>query len=167
LITIVEEKPEYAGAIARLNRAAFDGAFEAELVIRLHRDGLVVASLVALDDADLVGHILFSDLTVEVDGRPVKAVALAPMAVQAEQQRQGVGGRLIQEGCALVRQRGRGAVIVLGHPAYYPRFGFSAALAAKLRSPFTGEAFMALELEPGALAGRAGSVHYPPAFGIV
>ena len=71
------------------------------------------------------------------------------------------------EGLSLLRARQRGAVIVLGHPGYYPRFGFSAALARKLASPYAGDAFMALELIPGTLAGRAGVVQYPAAFAAV
>jgi len=72
----------------------------------------------------------------------------------------------VRHGLERLREASRAAVIVLGHPGYYPRFGFSAALAAKLRTPFPGEAFMALELVPGALAGQAGHVRYPPAFGL-
>lgn len=164
MIRIADEGPGHAAAVATLNRAAFAGDEEADLVQRLHRDGVVVAALVALEGAAVVGHILFSDLAVEIDGRPVAAVALAPIAVRPDRQRQGVGTRLITEGLTRARQHGRAAVIVLGHPDYYRRFGFSAALAAKLASPFPGDAFMALELMPGALAGHSGSVRYPPAF---
>ena len=164
-IRIIAEQPEHAAAVAALNRAAFGGDFEAKLVARLHLDCLVAVSLVAVEGS-VVGHILFSELAVEVDGRSVAAMALAPMAVRPDRQRQGVGTALVHEGLARVRTAGREAVIVLGHPQYYPRFGFSAAMARKLRSPFPGEAFMALELVPGALAGASGSVRYPAAFGI-
>lgn len=163
---IREETPADAAAIAALHRLAFAGEAEAEIVERLRQEELVVASLVATDGGAIVGHILFSDLAVEVDGKSVQAVSLAPVAVQPARQRQGIGSRLIRAGLALVRERGRRAVIVLGHAGYYPRFGFSAALAGKLQSPFPGKHFMALELQPGALAGRQGSVRYPAAFGI-
>lgn len=153
-------------AIAALNCLAFGGDDEARIVERLHQEGRVALSLVAIDKTDIVGHILFSDLAVEVDGRPVLAVALAPMAVHPERQRQGIGSRLIRSGLALLRQRGRKAVIVLGHEGYYPRFGFSAPLAAKLQAPFPGKHFMAMELESGALNGQQGNVRYPAAFGI-
>ena len=88
------------------------------------------------------------------------------MAVQPELQNQGIGSKLVEEGSRTVRERGIEAVIVLGHPAYYPRFGFSADLARRLAAPFSGEAFMALELVPGALDGSMGSVSYPAAFGL-
>jgi putative acetyltransferase len=101
-----------------------------------------------------------------LDGRAVKALALAPMAVRPGLQKQGIGGRLIAAALDEARAVGAEAVIVLGHPDYYPRFGFSAALARNLASPFSGEAFMALELLPGALTGKQGSVSYPMAFGL-
>lgn len=166
VIRIVDEQPQHAAAVAAINRAAFGGEFEAQLIERLHRDSLVVTSLVAIERADVVGHILFSELPAEIDGRAVSAAALAPVAVRPDRQRQGIGARLIAEGLERVRERGCTAVIVLGHPEYYPRFGFSAALASKLNSPFPGDAFMALELVPGALAGTRGSVRYPAAFGV-
>ena len=167
MIAIAEEGPEHHAAVAALHRAAFGGPYEADLVERLRRDDLVAASLVALEDGGVViGHVLFSDLPVEVDGAPVRAVSLAPMTVRLDRQGCGIGTRLVAEGLPILRERGRTAVVVLGHVRYYPRFGFSAELARKLASPFPGEAFMALELVPGALAGRAGSVRYPAAFGI-
>lgn len=150
-----------AGAIAALNRAAFGGEDEVCIVERLRRDGLVAGRGGAID-----GHILLSWLPTLMDGRAVKALALAPMAVQPGLQRQGTGGRLIVTALDRARAMGAEAVIVLGHPGYYRRFGFSAALARNLASPFSGEAFMALELVPGALAGRQGSVSYPSAFGL-
>jgi putative acetyltransferase len=111
------------------------------------------------------GHILFSRLGVENEGA-VRAAALAPMAVRPDRQRQGIGSRLVQDTLAELRSIGCQAVIVLGHPGYYPRFRFSATLAEKFAAPFRGKAFMALELMPGTLVGHAGSVIYPDAFGI-
>ena len=153
-------------AIAALNCAAFGGEEEVGIIQRLRRGGLVVVELVAAQAGALVGHILLSALPTTLDGRPVSALALAPMAVLPGQQRNGIGGRLIEAALDEGRRLGFEAVIALGHPGYYPRFGFSAALASKLASPFSGEAFMALELVPGALAGQAGTVTYPPAFGL-
>ena len=163
---IREEVPSDAAAIAALNRAAFGGGYEADLIARLRADRLVIASLVAQVRAKIVGHILFSMLPTKMDGRTIRAAALAPMAVQPELQNQGIGSKLVEEGSRTVRERGIEAVIVLGHPAYYPRFGFSADLARRLAAPFSGEAFMALELVPGALDGSMGSVSYPAAFGL-
>jgi len=163
---IREEVPSDAAAIAALNRAAFGGGYEADLIARLRADRLVIASLVAQVRAKIVGHILFSMLPTKMDGRTIRAAALAPMAVQPELQNQGIGSKLVEEGLKAARARRIEAVVVLGHPAYYPRFGFSADLARRLAAPFSGEAFMALELVPGALDGSMGSVSYPAAFGL-
>jgi len=158
--------PVDAQAIAALNRAAFEGEDEVGIVERLRRDGLVAVELIAEEGGAIIGHILLSWLPTMLDGRMVKALALAPMAVRPVLQKQGIGGRLIAAALDEARAAGAAAVIVLGHPGYYPRFGFSAALAQNLASPFSGEAFMALELMPGALAGKQGSVSYPSAFGL-
>jgi putative acetyltransferase len=163
---IVSESRRHLDAIDALHRAAFGGGYEAALVRALRRDGLVRASLVALDGDDVVGHALFSELAVEMDGRPLRAAALAPIAVRPERQRQGIGSHLIVRGLQRLRAKGFEAVVVLGHSAYYPRFGFSASLAAKLSAPFRGEHFMALELAAGALAGARGAAVYPQAFGL-
>jgi putative acetyltransferase len=165
-VSIESAASEHHAAIAALTLEAFGGPYEPDLIEKLRRDGLVVAELVALEEGDVVGHILFSRLDVEVGGRGVEAAALAPMAVRPDHQRQGIGGGLIRRGLADCRKMGIAAVIVLGHPDYYPRFGFSAARARHLATPFPGEAFMALELAPGALDGGGGSVTYPHAFGI-
>jgi putative acetyltransferase len=164
---IVTATPDRYPAIADLNRGAFGSEGEGMLIARLRHDGLVLVDRVALDAGEVVGHILFSRLAVEIDGRAVRSAALAPMAVRPDRQRQGIGSRLVQDGLAELRPIGCEAVIVLGHPTYYPRFGFSPALAEKLNAPFRGKAFMVLELTPGALGGCAGSVTYPDAFGIV
>lgn len=162
---IREETAADQAAVAALNDAAFGGSEESALVERLRAAGLATISLVAVESEGLVGHLLLSPLGVEVGGRPVRALALAPMAVAPDRQRQGIGSALVREGLRLARERGWEAVVVLGHPDYYPRFGFSAVLAEPLQAPFTGPAFMALELVPGALGGASGRVAYPPAFG--
>jgi putative acetyltransferase len=154
-------------AIARLNDAAFGTAGEARLVEALRAAGLAAIELVAVEDTGVVGHILFSILEVTVDGRAVKALALAPMAVAPAHQRTGIGSTLVRAGLDRARADGWDAVIVLGHPRYYPRFGFSAALARHLEAPYSGAAFMALSLRPGALDGRGGRVAYPAAFAMV
>ena len=126
----------------------------------------MAVALIAEDEEEIVGHIVLSWLPTRIDGHPIRAVALAPMAVRPDRQRRGIGTALVQHALRTAALAGADATIVLGHPAYYPRFGFSAGLAAKIASPFTGEAFMALELKPGALSGATGSVLYPDAFGI-
>ncbi len=123
-------------------------------------------SLVAEKASQVVGHILFSDLPIITGDGTVAALALAPMAVLPDCQRQGIGSALVQSGLKACRQQGHRVVVVLGHAHFYPRFGFSPTLAAHLESPFSGSvSFMALELVPGALDGVVGRVQYPPPFG--
>ena len=150
-------------AIGEVHRRAFGGEVEARLVDRLRADGLIVASVVAVEAGRVVGHVLFSDLSIETARGVVDAVALAPLAIVPEWQGCGIGTALVWRGLARCRERGRAAVVVLGHPGYYPRFGFSVELARPLRAPYAGEAFMALELTPGVLA-DGGTVRYPDAF---
>lgn len=160
------EMPADRGAIHMVNSAAFGRASEADLVDSLRKEGAVLASIVAELDGQIAGHVLFSRMLVETaDGR-VAAVALAPVAVLPEFQRQGIGGKLIHHGLELLRQQGERIAIVLGRPEYYPRFGFSVEKAAALESPFPREAYMALELSPGALDGVRGKVKYAAAFGL-
>jgi putative acetyltransferase len=153
-------------AIHSINEAAFGRPDEANLVDSLRSEGVVVASVVAELERRIVGHILFSRMFIETDGGSIAAAALAPMAVSPEHRRQGIGGRLIRHGLDLLRGRGEHIVIVLGHPDYYPRFGFCSGKARSLESPFPPDAFMAMELSPGALDGIRGKVRYPAAFGL-
>src|SRR5215469_18213652 len=142
MMQIVTATPGRYPAIAELNHGAFGSDGEGTLIARLRHDGLVLVERVALVAGELVGHILFSRLALEIDGRGVRSAALAPMAVRPDRQRQGIGSCLVQDGLAELRPIGCEAVIVLGHPTYYPRFGFSPAFAEKLNAPFRGEAFM-------------------------
>jgi putative acetyltransferase len=162
-----EETPADHEAIRTVNRLAFGGGDEAHLVDRLRDAGDVIVSIVALEQGAVVGHVLFSRLGLDCDdGAVIRTAALAPVAVPPDRQRRGIGAALISHGLALCRARGVQAVIVLGHPHYYPRFGFSADRAKSLRAPFSGDAFMALELAPGVLAGRSARVRYARAFGL-
>ena len=160
------ERPADRPAIARLNREAFGGPGEAELIDRLRRDGLVAASLVAEADGEIIGHILLSWLEAEIGGRRLAALALAPMAVAPARQRQGSGSQLVIAAIAVARDCGAQLILVLGHPEFYRRFGFSSEKAARLNNPFQTDAFMALELAADILQGASGSVSYPPAFGL-
>jgi putative acetyltransferase len=165
-VTIRRRLPADDDAIRRLNDAAFGGSAESKLIADLRMARLAVIELVALAHDDIVGHILFSELAVLSDGRPVDVLALAPMAARPDRQRTGIGTALVGAGLAAARDGKWRAVIVLGHPTYYPRFGFSTERARHLTAPFRGDAFMALEFVPGALDGAEVSVVYPPAFGI-
>lgn len=163
---IREELAEDREAIHRIHREAFGLDDEARLVDALRGGGYARVSLVADTGDGAAGHILFSELPIATAAGTVPALSLAPVAVLPGSQRKGIGSALIRRGLEVARERGHRIVVVLGHAAYYPRFGFSPALAVPLRSPFSGEHWMALELVPGALKGVEGTVRYPPPFGI-
>ncbi|QIG52268.1 N-acetyltransferase [Nordella sp. HKS 07] len=164
---IVLELPEQRAQVLALNRLAFQGEEEARIIEALTRDDLVVLSLVVTEGPKVTGHILFSRLEVEVDGRPVKAVSLAPMAVLPDHQNKGIGSTLVKRGLDLLAARGFEAVLVVGHTEFYPRFGFAPQTVRHIACPFQGhDAFMGLELKPGALAGESGECRYPAAFGL-
>ena len=152
-------------AIAAVVAAAFGGPDEAALIAQLRADGDMVAEFVALETATVIGHIAFSRLNVQAGSEGLRAVALAPVAVAPGRQRQGIGGALIRHAHSCLHAEGEDLVVVLGHPAYYPQFGFSSLLAKLLDAPYAGEAFMALELRPGVLAALRWRVAYPRAFG--
>jgi putative acetyltransferase len=123
-------------------------------------------SLVA-DDNDVVGHILFTPVVVESAERRIVGMGLAPMAVLPERQRQGIGLQLMTRGLDILRERGCPFVVVVGHPEYYPRFGFTRASTRNLRSQWDGipdEAFMILILDASAMAGVSGTARYRDEF---
>jgi putative acetyltransferase len=161
-----EEQAGDHAAIAAVITAAFGQPGEAALVEALRAAGALTLSLVAVADGEVVGHVAFSPVT--IDGRDA-AIGLAPMAVAPGWQRRGVGVRLIDEALDRLRADGHRAVVVLGHHDYYPRFGFVPASRFGLRCEYDApdEAFMALELVPGALAGVSGLVRYRPEFAAV
>jgi putative acetyltransferase len=151
-------------AIREVICQAFGREDEARLVDALRDGGYARLSLVVEEGERVVGHILFSDLPIIAQGGTLHALALAPLAVLPTRQRQGMGSLLVREGLRVCADTGHRIVVVLGHPNYYPRFGFSASLAERLQAPYSGPAFMALELVPGALANVTGEVRYPPPF---
>jgi putative acetyltransferase len=162
---ICVESPADGPAISHVIRQAFGRDDEVRLVERLRDGGWMRVSLVAASDRQVVGHVLFSELPIVTPSSTAAAVALAPLAVLPGYQSRGIGSALVRRGLNDCRQQGHTIVIALGHPQYYPRFGFSAELARRLESPYAGESFMALELIPGALDGIRGRVEYPPPFG--
>lgn len=153
-------------AIRAINEAAFGGKDESALVDSLREHGYAIVSMVAELDRRVVGHVMFSRMWIETADGLLPAVALAPVAVLPQFQRRGIGGQLIRGGLELLRGQGEKIVTVVGNAAYYERFGFSTERARLLQSPFPSEAFMALELSPGALEGVEGPVVYSPAFGL-
>jgi putative acetyltransferase len=160
------EDAEDQFAIRTVNESAFGRLDEADLVDRLRKEGAVILSLVAETKKQIVGHILFSRMWIDDPGSSIAAVALAPMAVLPAHQRKGIGAALIRGGLDSLRDRGERIVLVLGHPDYYPRFGFSAEKAHGLVSPFPSDAFMAAELGINAPGGICGKVRYPVAFNL-
>ncbi len=150
-------------AIRDIVVAAFERPDEADLVERLRADGDAMFELVKMTEGVPVGHIMFSRMW--ADSLNLYA-ALAPVSVRPDLQNRGTGGRLVRAGLDAAKEFGAAAVIVLGHPSYYPRFGFSTEAAQGLRCAFSGlPAFMATALEPGALD-QPLTVIYPDAFGI-
>jgi putative acetyltransferase len=159
------ETEQDKGAVWQVNQAAFGQDAEARLVDALRAGGFTPVSLVAACHGQVVGHILFSDLNIIAAQGTVTALALAPMAVLPDFQRMGIGSALVRRGLEICIEQGHRIVVVLGHPAFYPRFGFTAKLAECLESPFGGgPSFMAAELVPGALKGVQGRVIYSPPF---
>jgi putative acetyltransferase len=164
-VTIRPESIDDLQSIWHVNKAAFAGNAEANLVDALRDCGFVDVSIVAEVDGKVVGHILFSRITIVTKSGAIDALSLAPMAVLPSHQRQGIGTMIVESGLAACREHGHRIVVVLGHPKFYPRFGFSAELARKLESPFGGgESWMALELLQESLNGIEGRIQYSPPF---
>jgi putative acetyltransferase len=152
-------------AIRQVNRLAFRQDAEARLVDALRDGRYVQVSLVAEKSEQIVGHILFSNLSIVSDAGTIPALALAPLAVLPECQNRGIGSALVRRDLEVCAEHGHRIVVVLGHPHFYPRFGFSSKVAAQLESPYSGrESFMAVELVPGELHGVTGRVVYSPPF---
>ena len=118
------------------------------------------------DNCEILGHIAFSPVRIGAATSGNAALALAPMAMHPRVQRQGIGSRLVTAGLAQATALGAPLVIVLGHPEFYPRFGFVPASPLGILCPFEAppEAFMVRELKPGAIAAHHGTVRYHPAF---
>jgi len=166
MVTIRQEQQRDIEAIRNLNEIAFDGPTEADVVDKLRRICDECLSIVAVDDDEVVGHIMFSPATVENSGGVVQGMGLAPMAVLPQFQKQGIGGKLVKEGLKRAKELGYNSVIVIGHKDYYPRFGFQRASKWNIKCPFEvpDEAFMATELTVGTLKNISGMVKFPKEF---
>ena len=161
-------RPERNGdieAIRGINLAAFETAAEANLVDNLRDRGKLIISLVAEEDDALVGHIAFSAINIESHS-DVRGVGLRPMAVIPSMQRRAIGSELVLAGLERCRNLDYHYMVVLGHPQYYPRFGFVSAgnYGIKCFWEVPNDVFMILELKPGALAGVRGLAQYQPEF---
>ena len=153
-------------AVHRVNELAFPGSNEAGLVDALREVVHPCISLVAVVDGQVVGHIFFSPVSIESNQGISTAMGRGPMGVLPEYQRQGIGSQLVQEGLRECQRIGHDIVVLVGHPEYYPRFGFKTAKPRGLRCEYDvpDEAFMVAELRPGALEGIRGAVKYNPEF---
>lgn len=159
-----EEERDFP-AVRAVNASAFETVAEANLVDTLRRQTEPVVSLVAEDNKAVLGHIMFSP--VSLSGHPeLKIVGLAPMAVTPTHQKKGIGSALVRAGLERCKELGFGAVVVLGHPEYYPRFGFSPSVRFGVGCEYEApeDAFMVVELQQGYLRGKSGTIKYHAAF---
>jgi putative acetyltransferase len=157
-------EPGDAAGIRRVLITAFPTAAEADLVERLEQDGDAAISLAAVEQGEIVGHILLSRMDVEGDGRRFGALALGPLAVLPGFQGSGIGGALIGSALGIAKALGEEMVFVLGDPDYYGRFGFTAEAAAPFDSPYAGPCLMALALKDDLMRPVAGRAAYALAF---
>jgi putative acetyltransferase len=164
-VLIRPEIPDDHAAVHALNASAFESPAEAALVDRLRCEADPIVSVVAEVGAKVVGHIMFTPVALSADPH-LRVMGLAPMAVASAYRRQGIGAALVRRGFEGCARLGCGAVVVLGHPGYYPRFGFRSGASFGLSCEYDVplEAFMAVELQPGYLAGSSGTVSYHVAF---
>ena len=166
---IRKEKPEDIQGIRQINIKAFNTDAEADLVEALRESGVPLISLVAEEYGELVGHILFSPVTLDNHNSPISIAALAPMAVVPKYQNKGIGSRLVVEGFKCCQENGYTAVVVLGHPRFYSRFGFVPSVHCGIKSEYDvpAEVFMIKALEDTALKGHSGIIKYHRAFSIL
>lgn len=164
---IRKEHKRDAEAVYHLNRSAFETSLEANLVNRLREEADPVISLIAEKDGRIAGHILFTPVSVaDRSDINILVMGLAPMAVLPGLQKKGIGSALVKAGLEECKKIGAGAVVVLGHAGYYPKFGFRPAHLYGLHCEYDvpPEAFMILELQPGFLEKISGTVRYHDAF---
>jgi putative acetyltransferase len=163
-VSIRRETARDRTGVRETNEEAFGTPFEARLVEALQACPGAISLVAAIDDR-VIGHILFTPVTIAPPVL-VSLAGLAPMSVRPGYQHQGVGGQLVRAGLEECRQHGHAAVVVVGHPDYYPRFGFVPAHTKGLTCefPVPPEAFMVMELRAASLDGLSGVVRYRPEF---
>ncbi|MFA5326172.1 MAG: N-acetyltransferase [Prolixibacteraceae bacterium] len=175
-IIIRKETPEDYTRVVELTEIAFKGlefsdGKEGKLVENLHQSSLFIPelSLVAEVDGELAGHILFTPIRIENENETFETLSLAPVSVLPEFQKQGIGSRLIEAGHQKAKELGFRSIIVVGHPHYYPRFGYRPASKWGIKAPFdlpSDDVFMATELDDEALKGISGTVIFPAEYGL-
>lgn len=166
---IREEELADTDTIWNINVDAFETEAEANLVSVLRESGCTFISLVAETDNKTVGHILFTPVELTGNKNNLKIIGLAPMAVLQQYQNKGIGSKLVKTGIELCQSKGYDAVVVLGHPDYYPKFGFVPSITYGIKSEYEvpDEAFMILELVSGSLKGHQGVIKYHESFNSV
>lgn len=165
-MNIREETESDIEAIWKVHSDAFETDAEANMVNALRRSGCDHISLVAETDNNIVGHILFTPVKLTGTDNRLKIMGLAPMAVMTQYQNKGIGSQLVKAGLERCQERGFDAVVVLGHPGYYPRFGFIPSIKYDIKSEYNvpDDVFMILELVPGCLKNKKGIIKYHETF---
>jgi len=167
MLTIRDEETGDGPGIRAVLETAFSSAVEADLVDALRVTGAQPVSLVAVEGHRIVGHILFTPVVIDAAGHAITGFGLGPMAVLPGRQRTGIGSTLVTEGIERLRHAGCPFVVVVGHPDYYPRFGFVRASRCGVRCQWDqvpDDAFMIMVLDPAAAPTLAGLARYRPEF---
>jgi putative acetyltransferase len=166
LVEIREERPDDVAAVRDLNRRAFGQDQESNIIDALRANGAALLSLVATVNDRVVGHIMYSPLSI---GGNVKGAALGPMGVLPEYQRQGIGGKLIEAGNRKLKDADCPFIIVVGHADYYARFGFRPARehGIKCQWDVPDNVFMLLILDQAEMEGVSGLAKYRDEFSSV
>jgi putative acetyltransferase len=164
-VKIRQESAADSAEVLEVVRLAFGRSVESQLVEKFRQNTNYVPelSLVAEYDGHVIGHILFFPIEVKVDGKVLQTLVLAPLSVHPSYQRRSVGGELVKAGLAIVKRRGYPSVLVVGHPNYYPRFGFRRASewGFQMKEADPPEAFMAIEFIEGGLKRCRESFYFP------
>lgn len=166
MIEIREEGPDDVAAVRALNRRAFGQDLEGDIVDALRSNGATVLSLVAMRNGQVVGHILYSPVSV---GGAVTGAALGPMSVLPEHQRRGIGSQLVETGNRRLKEAGCPFILLVGHPDFYPRFGFTPARSHGIVCEWEvpDDAFLLLVLDEARMRGVSGLARYRPEFSSV
>ncbi|PEC37647.1 GNAT family N-acetyltransferase [Bacillus toyonensis] len=166
-----EQKNDYRKTEEVVKEAFLNEEFsdkkEHELVKRIREcDAFIPELSIVAVDKEIVGHIMLSKITIEQGGTTVDSLALAPVSIAPSHQKKGIGGKLITAALEKAKELGYGSVVVLGHPEYYPKFGFERASQWNIKAPFEvpDEVFMVMELRENTRQGVEGIVQYSSAF---